>query len=283
MSNEGNNKIRSFVFIPESVENITGVYYFSLPENTTIIERIQEMQGAITGKTGNLPKYILPADFIKSHRTTDEFIEIILNYKIAMVYTTLHYRDVTIINLIQHADVRINGIEYHPEYFNVFLQNLTNDKSKLIFTDKIIIYNKNTLCKRTENSLEPVEQFTRIYNEYTYLIDNKIYTFINNDNFYYPIGSMKIHYKNGRKQMLQFRKGLFDITDFMNNFNTAIMSWYYNNESGQLTNNNYVIKITDEDKAHQLLNKLISDGIKVDKFEIKKPTLNDIFIEKVGE
>ncbi|MGN1301790.1 MAG: DUF4162 domain-containing protein, partial [Clostridia bacterium] len=49
------------------------------------------------------------------------------------------------------------------------------------------------------------------------------------------------------------------------------------------TNNNYVIKITDEEKAHNLLNRLITEGIKVDKFEIKKPTLNDIFIEKVGE
>ena len=49
------------------------------------------------------------------------------------------------------------------------------------------------------------------------------------------------------------------------------------------TNNNYTIKISDEEKAHKLLNKLIADGIKVDKFEIKKPTLNDIFIEKVGE
>ena len=49
------------------------------------------------------------------------------------------------------------------------------------------------------------------------------------------------------------------------------------------TNNNYIVKISDEEKAHKLLNKLILDGIKVDKFEIKKPTLNDIFIEKVGE
>lgn len=49
------------------------------------------------------------------------------------------------------------------------------------------------------------------------------------------------------------------------------------------TNNNYVIKITDEEKAHNLLNKLITEKIRVDKFEIKKPTLNDIFIEKVGE
>ena len=49
------------------------------------------------------------------------------------------------------------------------------------------------------------------------------------------------------------------------------------------TNNNYIIKISNEEKAHKLLNKLILDGVNVDKFEIKKPTLNDIFIEKVGE
>ncbi len=54
-------------------------------------------------------------------------------------------------------------------------------------------------------------------------------------------------------------------------------------EIENVTNNNYTIKINEEDRAHKLLNKLISEGIKVDKFEIKKPTLNDIFIEKVGE
>ena len=48
-------------------------------------------------------------------------------------------------------------------------------------------------------------------------------------------------------------------------------------------NNNYIIKIKEEEKAHVLLNKLITNGIRVNKFEIKKPTLNDIFIEKVGE
>ena len=48
-------------------------------------------------------------------------------------------------------------------------------------------------------------------------------------------------------------------------------------------NNEYSIKIDSEEKAHQLLEKLITNHIEVDKFEIKKPTLNDIFIEKVGE
>ena len=48
-------------------------------------------------------------------------------------------------------------------------------------------------------------------------------------------------------------------------------------------NNEYSIKIDSEEKAHQLLEKLVTNHVEVDKFEIKKPTLNDIFIEKVGE
>ena len=49
------------------------------------------------------------------------------------------------------------------------------------------------------------------------------------------------------------------------------------------TNYYYTIKIEDEKKPRELLNNLIQNGIQVNKFEIKKPTLNDIFIEKVGE
>lgn len=65
-----------------------------------------------------------------------------------------------------------------------------------------------------------------------------------------------------------------DIRDYIKEFELEIETE---------TNNNYIIKISDEEKAHKLLNRLIVEGIKVDKFEIKKPTLNDIFIEKVGE
>ena len=65
-----------------------------------------------------------------------------------------------------------------------------------------------------------------------------------------------------------------DIKNYINDFELEV-----ENE----TNNNYIIKKNEEEKAHNLLNRLISQGRKVDKFEIKKPTLNDIFIEKVGE
>ena len=48
-------------------------------------------------------------------------------------------------------------------------------------------------------------------------------------------------------------------------------------------NNEYTVKINNEEQAHNLLNELVKDKKTINKFEITKPTLNDIFIEKVGE
>ena len=48
-------------------------------------------------------------------------------------------------------------------------------------------------------------------------------------------------------------------------------------------NNEYTVKIDNEEQAHNLLNELVKDKKTINKFEITKPTLNDIFIEKVGE
>ncbi len=45
----------------------------------------------------------------------------------------------------------------------------------------------------------------------------------------------------------------------------------------------YLVKINDIDVAHQLLSDLVAKNIQIDKFEIMKPTLNDIFIEKVEQ
>lgn len=47
--------------------------------------------------------------------------------------------------------------------------------------------------------------------------------------------------------------------------------------------NNYIIKIDNEEQAYKLINKLVTSNVKVSKFEVKRPSLNDIFIEKVGE
>ena len=54
-------------------------------------------------------------------------------------------------------------------------------------------------------------------------------------------------------------------------------------EIENMKNYSYTIKISNEQKAHELLKELVLKGITVNKFEIMKTTLNDIFIEKVGE
>ena len=46
--------------------------------------------------------------------------------------------------------------------------------------------------------------------------------------------------------------------------------------------NEYEIIINREDDAYKLFNLLANKDEKILKFEIKKPSLNDIFIEKVG-
>ena len=47
--------------------------------------------------------------------------------------------------------------------------------------------------------------------------------------------------------------------------------------------NHYLIKIKDEKQGEELFKKLAFENIQITKFEMKKPTLNEIFIEKVGE
>ncbi len=61
----------------------------------------------------------------------------------------------------------------------------------------------------------------------------------------------------------------------------------YINEAGMTIekniDNNYEIKIENEEQAHSLMKTLVVQGVKLNKFELQKPSLNDIFIEKVGE
>lgn len=61
----------------------------------------------------------------------------------------------------------------------------------------------------------------------------------------------------------------------------------YINESGMKIeknlDNNYEILMDKEEQAQLLMKTLVLQGINIKKFELKKPSLNEIFIEKVGE
>lgn len=67
---------------------------------------------------------------------------------------------------------------------------------------------------------------------------------------------------------------LEDITTYINEANLKIIF---------SKNNEYSIEIKNEEQGFELFNILSNHNIKVLKFEIKKPSLHDIFIEKVGE
>jgi len=64
-----------------------------------------------------------------------------------------------------------------------------------------------------------------------------------------------------------------DIKDILNKLNLKIE----NNHD-----NYYIVKINNESDGHKLLEEIIKNKININKFEIQKPTLNDIFIEKVS-
>lgn len=64
-----------------------------------------------------------------------------------------------------------------------------------------------------------------------------------------------------------------DITDIINKNNLTIENSH---------DNLYIIKIKEEQQGYDLLKNIVKEKINIDKFEIMKPTLNDIFIEKVG-
>lgn len=47
--------------------------------------------------------------------------------------------------------------------------------------------------------------------------------------------------------------------------------------------NKYIIQIQNEKEAEEILEKLVNNKVKIDKYEVLRPTLHEIFIEKVGE
>lgn len=67
---------------------------------------------------------------------------------------------------------------------------------------------------------------------------------------------------------------LEDITTYISELNLKIIF---------SKNDEYLIEIKNEEQGFELFNLLSKNNVKVIKFEIKKPSLHDIFIEKVGE
>jgi ABC-2 type transport system ATP-binding protein len=50
----------------------------------------------------------------------------------------------------------------------------------------------------------------------------------------------------------------------------------------QKTANGYEFKITSDDQAYRLLRRIMASDVRLDKFEIREPSLHEIFVDKVG-
>ena len=90
------------------------------------------------------------------------------------------------------------------------------------------------------------------------------------------------HGKTVLQGNLQEIKASYPANRVLLNVDQPIDKYLKNFEIERATNHQYSLKIKTEKSAHNLLHKLVNDGVVVNQFEIMKPTLNDIFIEKVG-
>ena len=45
----------------------------------------------------------------------------------------------------------------------------------------------------------------------------------------------------------------------------------------------YIVEFNEEKQADEIIKHLVNNNIKIEKYEIVRPTLHEIFVEKVGE
>jgi ABC-2 type transport system ATP-binding protein len=80
--------------------------------------------------------------------------------------------------------------------------------------------------------------------------------------------------KKGYGRVNLFVKSDVDIASYISSFGLAIV---------EKTPSEYHLKVQSEDQAMQFLAKMINDKVPIVKFELREPSLHEIFIEKVGD
>ncbi|MFT4144827.1 MAG: ATP-binding cassette domain-containing protein [Mobilitalea sp.] len=80
--------------------------------------------------------------------------------------------------------------------------------------------------------------------------------------------------KKGYGRVNLLVKSDLDISSYISNFNLIIVN---------KTPSEYHLKVTSEKQAMEFLSAMIKDNIPIIKFELREPSLHEIFIEKVGD
>ena len=128
---------------------------------------------------------------------------------------------------------------------------------------KSVIYeliNKNKIIIMSSHQMATVEEFCRDI------------VLLKNGNTVLKGNLKEIKHSYGRSNLIVNCEG--NIAELAAEENIAC---YRQNASG------YEFKISNEEQAYKLLEKILNRRLLLDKFEIREPSLHEIFIEKVGE
>ena len=156
----------------------------------------------------------------------------------------------------------ITSVIHNPELLVIDepFSGLDPVNTELLKNAIIELVSKGTYIIMSSHQMASIEEFCQ-----DILILNRGKTVLKGN-----LKSIKEGYKANRVELITKK----DVSNYINKNGLKIL---------KQMDNQYEIEIREEKEAQKLLKNIIENKEKIEKIEVKKPSLNDIFIEKVGD
>ena len=156
----------------------------------------------------------------------------------------------------------ITSVIHNPELLVIDepFSGLDPVNTELLKNAIIELVSKGTYIIMSSHQMASIEEFCQ-----DILILNRGKTVLKGN-----LKSIKEGYKANRVELITKK----DVSNYINENGLKIL---------KQMDNQYEIEISEEKEAQKLLKDLIENNVEIEKIEVKKPSLNDIFIEKVGD
>ena len=156
----------------------------------------------------------------------------------------------------------ITSVIHNPELLVIDepFSGLDPVNTELLKNAIIELVSKGTYIIMSSHQMASIEEFCQ-----DILILNRGKTVLKGN-----LKSIKEGYKANRVELITKK----DVSNYINENGLKIL---------KQMDNQYEIEIREEKEAQKLLKDLIENNVEIEKIEVKKPSLNDIFIEKVGD
>ena len=156
----------------------------------------------------------------------------------------------------------ITSVIHNPELLVIDepFSGLDPVNTELLKNAIIELVSKGTYIIMSSHQMASIEEFCQ-----DILILNRGKTVLKGN-----LKSIKEGYKANRVELITKK----DVSNYINKNGLKIL---------KQMDNQYEIEIREEKEAQKLLKDLIENNVEIEKIEVKKPSLNDIFIEKVGD